>query len=236
MGKRLPEKYKRMVMIQNGGYIRLNTFPINLKGSVGEEFIEIDYLFGIGSNEGILDSDYLITEWGLPENIILLTGVGHSWIALDYRQSMNAPSVLYIDTDLGIEKEIALNFSEFIDKLCENQSDIDDIDDIDGRSSITIEEAERIILSNQSEEKIDYALNQVQMNDFDPNWMLDQLIYLSDKDNESILECVMETFISVKEVYGDDLKEHKIILLTDKLKLNPATDTALLEAVIDVMN
>lgn len=33
----------------------------------------------------MLDSPYLVEEWGLPTAVVLLSGDGHYWIGLGYR-------------------------------------------------------------------------------------------------------------------------------------------------------
>lgn len=72
----LPLDYIELMKIQNGGRLQRNLFKLD------DKEIFIDELFGISENEdeGILTTIYMREEWELPENIILLSGDGHSWV------------------------------------------------------------------------------------------------------------------------------------------------------------
>ena len=72
-------------------------------------------MFGIGENdEGILQNAYL-REWQMPDGLVLLSGDGHWWIALDYRRSGPAgpPSVGWYDNEAGEDVELADDFETF---------------------------------------------------------------------------------------------------------------------------
>lgn len=61
---------------------------------------------GIGAAGGtlaLLDTPYLVEEWGLPSPLVLLTGDGHWWTALDHREcgQDGEPSGTWFDTELG---------------------------------------------------------------------------------------------------------------------------------------
>lgn len=68
-----------------------------LPTSWADDHVHVDHLFGIGmgKEKGILESEYLIQEWDLPKNVVLISGDGHSWIALDYRNSKAEPSAAF---------------------------------------------------------------------------------------------------------------------------------------------
>ena len=68
-----------------------------------------------------MDTDYMTKEWGLPEKQILLTGDGHWWITLDYRDS-ETPSVKWIDVECDEEIKIADNFDQFINGLVSDET------------------------------------------------------------------------------------------------------------------
>jgi hypothetical protein len=56
--------------------------------SWSQDHVPFDALMGIGGLEGmtsLLDTPYLVKEWGLSSPIVLLSGDGHCWIGLDYR-------------------------------------------------------------------------------------------------------------------------------------------------------
>lgn len=92
----LPQQYKKLIIQQNGGLINFNAFPTNQETSCADDHIEVDHIRGIEKDLGILESEYLIKEWGLPQKLLLIQGDGHNWVALDYRQTNENPPVHYL--------------------------------------------------------------------------------------------------------------------------------------------
>ncbi|MCY9340968.1 SMI1/KNR4 family protein, partial [Bacillus haynesii] len=78
LGVKLPEEYKALILEQNGGYINFNAFPSERPTSWAKDHVQVDYLLGLGKKEGILESKAFIKEWGLPDNLILIHGDGHT--------------------------------------------------------------------------------------------------------------------------------------------------------------
>lgn len=118
---KLPNSYINILKQQNGGYIKFNAYPTNIPTSWAEDHVNVDYILGIGlgMDIGILQSEYLIQEWELPENVVLISGDGHSWIALDYRNKKAEPPVIFIDTDEEKIIDLAPNFEVFLNGLTE---------------------------------------------------------------------------------------------------------------------
>ncbi|WP_244410568.1 SMI1/KNR4 family protein [Parageobacillus thermoglucosidasius] len=114
---KLPKSYINILKVQNGGYIKFNSYPCNVPTSWANNHINVEHIWGIDEVNGILESENLIKEWGLPNNIVLISGDGHSWIALDYRKMKENPPVIYIDIELNQIVEIANSFDEFLDGL-----------------------------------------------------------------------------------------------------------------------
>ncbi|HLR43272.1 MAG TPA: SMI1/KNR4 family protein [Pseudogracilibacillus sp.] len=114
----LPVDYIELMKMQNGGRLHRNLFKLD------DKEIFIDELFGISTNEaeGILTSIYMREEWGLPENIILLSGDGHSWVFLDYRKSVLEPSVSYLDQEAEKDYMLAASFTDFMHGLSVDES------------------------------------------------------------------------------------------------------------------
>lgn len=58
----------------------------------------------------------MIEEWGLPENLVLIAGDGHSWITLDYRKG-SSPSLRWIDVECNEDIHISDSFEDFVNEL-----------------------------------------------------------------------------------------------------------------------
>lgn len=117
LGVKLPQSYLQLLREQNGGAIRSNAHPASEPNNWAEDHVQIDYLMGIEEGEGILASAYLIEEWDMPKGLVLLSGDGHSWVALDYRLTRENPSVIYIDNESGQLFELAPSFEVFLEGL-----------------------------------------------------------------------------------------------------------------------
>ena len=119
---KLPKLLIKLLKIQNGGYTKGFAFPMKQRTSWSEDHIPLSELFGIVidsnlvSAQNIMDTAYMTTEWGLPEKQVLLSGDGHYWVTLDYRESIN-PSVRWIDTECDEDILVAESFDEFINGL-----------------------------------------------------------------------------------------------------------------------
>lgn len=122
---KLPKSYINLLKVQNGGYINYDSFPTDVPTSWADDHINVDHILGIGEENGILESEYLIQEWELPKNIVLVSGSGHSWVALDYRNTKEEPPVIYIDADSGQIIELAPNFETFLNGLYVEETELE---------------------------------------------------------------------------------------------------------------
>ncbi len=122
LGVQLPIEYVDLLRIQNGGYTAKFGFPMSVRTSWAEDHVPLESLNGIvlgglmRSALNLLDNTYLCKEWGVPPKQVLLSGEGHFWITLDYRNG-GTPSVAWIDVEVEEELQLAPTFAEFIDKL-----------------------------------------------------------------------------------------------------------------------
>lgn len=116
---KLPQSYISILNQQNGGYIKFNSHPSDVPTPWADDHVHVDHIFGIGvgKERGILESEYLIREWGLPKNVVLISGDGHSFIALDYRNSKVDPPVIFINAEQSQEIRLAKSFEEFMTGL-----------------------------------------------------------------------------------------------------------------------
>ena len=96
---RLPQEYLELLRYQNGGLTR--GFYLGSR-----DHVELESLNGIipdvklANAFNLMDSQYLIDEWGLPKNQVIISGDGHWWISLDYRQKTE-PDVVYLWSEGG---------------------------------------------------------------------------------------------------------------------------------------
>ncbi|MFC5753789.1 SMI1/KNR4 family protein [Actinomadura rugatobispora] len=121
---RLPALLLDLLSVQNGGEVAeaWDAFPTDEPNSWSPDHVPFPDLLGIGRREGtlsLLDTPYLTQEWGLPSPVVLLSGDGHYWIALDYRASGvdREPSVTWLDADRGTELALAPDFRSFVEGL-----------------------------------------------------------------------------------------------------------------------
>lgn len=124
LGLRLPESLLDLLRVQNGGGVTADrdAFPTIQPTSWSEDHIPFTELMGIGTDGhglSLLDTPYLVEEWGLPSPVVLLSGDGHYWIGLDYRACDESaePSVTWFDSESGTELPLAADFRTFVEGL-----------------------------------------------------------------------------------------------------------------------
>jgi hypothetical protein len=140
LGVRLPASLLEILRVQNGGAVAepWNAFPTDVPTSWSENHVPFDDMMGIGRHDGqlsLLDTAYLVEEWGLSP-LVLLSGDGHCWIALDYRGCgrRGEPSVTWFDVDGGTELPLAADFQSFAERLVAATS-LDSDDSVGNRSA-----------------------------------------------------------------------------------------------------
>lgn len=121
---RLPAPLLDLLRIRNGGQVDDSraAFPTSRPTSWSSDHVPFDSLMGLGHRErtlSMLDSPYLVEEWGLPTAVVLLSGGGHYWIGLDYRTCgpHGEPSVTWFDADDGSDLALAPDFRSFTEGL-----------------------------------------------------------------------------------------------------------------------
>jgi hypothetical protein len=122
LGVKLPAEYIALLRIQNGGYTHGFGFPMTRRTTWAEDHIPLHDLAGIVTDPeirtalNILETAYMTQEWGLPPRQALLSGDGHWWITLDYRNG-DVPSVAWIGVECDEDIQVAPTFAEFLEKL-----------------------------------------------------------------------------------------------------------------------
>lgn len=221
LGIELPTLYKDLINKQNGGYIKRTVLPIDFSTSSVEDYIEVDSIFGIGE-EGILNSQFLINEWNLPNNLVLLNGDGHTWVAMDYRAKTKNPSVVYIDVEEHIEVQLASSFSEFIEGLQERDHVIEEMEHTE--DEITKEQAKYAFKTSNDEGEILRTITNYIMEENEMDWMLDQLTFLLDRNNSEWIAEEIADFLIMHSYSRGMMDDTRYTLLMNKLKALPYTD------------
>jgi hypothetical protein len=124
LGVRLPPDLISLLRHQNGGYINeeFEACPTTRPTSWAADHVAVTEIAGIGGSTSalsLLDTPYLNDEWGQPRDLVLLSGDGHSWIALDYRHVgiEGEPPVIFYENDSDgspDELQLASSFREFV--------------------------------------------------------------------------------------------------------------------------
>lgn len=119
LGVTLPEDYVALLRLQNGGVVSdaCGAFPTSEPTGWAPDHVELADMMGIGADfQTIGSSTYWSEEWGLPSPVVMLTGDGHWWIALDYRGG-GEPSVVWLDSELDEDIQLAGSFRAFVEGL-----------------------------------------------------------------------------------------------------------------------
>lgn len=149
-----PKEYIELLKIKNGGYLKYQALPVNFKNSWADDHVPLQYLYGIKKNKGIFTSKALLKEWGIRENnFITLSGDGHTWIVLDYRNNKEEPEITYIDIEANIISVIFKTFKEMIENLYEPT--IDDIDLSEYNDELSVERGKMLCKSNSIDEVLE---------------------------------------------------------------------------------
>lgn len=214
----LPKEYLALLKIKNGGYLKYTAFPTKFETSWAEDHLIIDYLYGIGENDGISLSPQMADEWGLPKNLLFLSSNSHTWIALDYRNVVNNPEILYIDVEREEMYTLYKSFAEFLEKLTEinNASFLDNA--LNNNSSL--EHIEKITSEDDLAEIFTVLYNQQSYS----KTYLNLLSTYADHENEQIRETISMLLHSISETYGKKLDQKIVNSIIKKLSIHNTAD------------
>jgi hypothetical protein len=207
LGVILPTSYKKLMLEQNGGSIKLDTHPSPVPTVWGDDYVKLDALMGIGESGGILESAYFIGEWGMPKDLVLLHGDGHEWIALDYRERKENPPVIFIDNEAEQIVELAPDFETFVKGLYYVDEASEDIE-VDYEPMPTYSEGE-IIEKIQSDDVV-MLIDCIHMMSYsyDQKFVFEQYIGLTQHPRVEVREAVasqLYSLISLDEITQMDL-------------------------------
>lgn len=205
----LPNSYLTILKQQNGGQPIYNAHPSPLPTVWGENFIIVEHIKGIGTDNGILENDYFINEWVLPEGLILFNGDGHTWLAFDYRDDVvSEPSIVYVDVDSEQIIPIADSFSEFLKHLYVEDMEFN-FTGMEAKS-YSKQDLETFIQEDNVEEIV-YALSDLSQSDVDMKWFGNQLLTLSNYPDEEVRRWVANNVWSFLTYQLDDATLHSLI-------------------------
>ena len=129
LGVRLPDEYVELLQIQNGGYVSrdFDAFPTDVPTSWAEDHVWFRTLAGIGPTDAwpsVTTNAGLLDQWKMPAGLVLLSGEGHFWIALDYRglAPEDEPSVVWFDNEVDEDLALAPSFRAFVEGLVPMES------------------------------------------------------------------------------------------------------------------
>ncbi|MEH6944917.1 SMI1/KNR4 family protein, partial [Bacillus sp. JJ722] len=204
LGGILPDSYKRIILVQNGGYIKFNAV------SMEEDFLPIEFINGLGP-KGMLESKYLIDEWDLPQDILIFSGDGNFWYALDYRKKQKNPSVIYIESEDNTIINVANSFEEFLDKLY-----VHDYED-EEEEIWTMGEAEDIFNKEDTSLICDVLLSFQYPKQEEQKWLFTKLLTFSTHKDLYIRETVL-SIISLVKYYLEDIEKNNIDIIKETLE------------------
>lgn len=182
---KLPKAYLNILKDQNGGEIIYNAFPIRENNFISEPFIEVEYIYGIGENPGILDTYYLLNEWEMPEGLILFNGDGHTWLAFDYRNVTSEPPIVYVNNDEDTKViKIADGFNEFLEYLFTVDYEV-----VDNEEFKILEYTKETFIHLLEQDNVDElvdAISYLSQMEPDIEWLGNELLKLSTHPDENI--------------------------------------------------
>ncbi|POP46237.1 SMI1/KNR4 family protein [Superficieibacter electus] len=128
LGYRLPEAYKALIKIHNGGLLTRNGFENPLQRDWASPGFAVESLYGVDRTRhyslcGEMGSQFWLDEWGYPAiGVAIADGIsgGHDMIFLDYSDCgpQGEPCVVHIAQESGYEITwLAGNFRDFINGL-----------------------------------------------------------------------------------------------------------------------
>ncbi|MDQ0230137.1 SMI1/KNR4 family protein [Metabacillus malikii] len=219
-----PRAYINILKIQNGGEINYQAFPVLDNTLPGEAFIEVTNIYGIGKNPGVLDTDYLISEWDMPKGLILFNGDGHYWLAFDYRNVTVNPPIVYVNNENEKAEiiEIAKDFNEFLENLTIIEyQDKEEIEDIENQMTEYSRESFEYHLENDREDEIIEAIVSLSQTDVDITWFGQALLALTNHSNERIRSQIAN---SVWNFLSYRLDEDTLNGLIETFRIDPDSD------------
>ena len=110
---KLPEAYKQLLRISNGGIP--NYSGVTLSAPSPEGASRAIFIGGLRGTAELLKSPGIVKNWEMPKDLILISGNCHHNIAL--RPSDAGCAVVYYEADSDTVIELAKSFDDFLEML-----------------------------------------------------------------------------------------------------------------------
>lgn len=211
IGKVIPASYKEVLLQQNGGSVQYRWVRV-AEPAAEVELIEIDHLLGL-ETDGNLSSDYLIEEWGLPGDILVISGDGNGFFVLDYGEDAQNPPVIYLEVDSQAKVRVANNFDDFLSQLIAEAPAADSDDE--NWEGVTQEEAERVFFGTDVMAIEEMLLNFMWPEDYE--WYFTNLLKLSSHKDIFVRQTVTSILENHIGLYKVEAAEQWHPLLTQTI-------------------
>ncbi|MFJ7161538.1 SMI1/KNR4 family protein [Bacillus safensis] len=221
LGVTLPDTYKKLILEWNGGFTVRNAFPTEKPNSWADDHVQFDHLRGIAKGDGIMTSPRLSDELELPEGLIFISGEEDTWIAMDYRQTKEHPSIHYFDLEMGVDFKLADTFDDFIEQLYTAEDAMVEVVEIDEESSdlyVSKEELEQIFERQDLRQQNLFKMAHYPMED------IEEIEWFFERMNQSIKHIKEQNVL-----YEAATTIHSILLLNPDMPRNDRINKELQE-------
>ncbi|MCM3669029.1 SMI1/KNR4 family protein [Mesobacillus maritimus] len=210
-----PIEYINLLKEQNGGFLRTDAIPVNFPSYYAEGYVQFDHLFGIKRDQGIMESSHLLSEWGISDKrFIAISGVGHEWLVLDYRDSPINPQITHISVYEGepILNTVAQSFSKLLTittSLGVEKSELE-TDPAYYKDEISVVNAKRLIQSgdlNSIVRGAGYWISTAEKIDE----LIDILLEFIKKTSDDTMIYEVSELIRSAQIYADKDEQRKIL-------------------------
>lgn len=129
-GVRLPESFKEMYRIHNGGCLQDVEWPdylmpLSTTTAAYERICSLQKWAESGAMLSADDLDWIEEDYGDPGLVFPLSSDGHTTFALDYNKTdaSGEPSVIYVDFECTSDERVASSFSAWIKQLTRSETE-----------------------------------------------------------------------------------------------------------------
>ncbi|QXE00908.1 SMI1/KNR4 family protein [Terribacillus sp. DMT04] len=209
-GIELPSLYKEHILVKNGGKPVLDSIPTNVPTTWASDHANVNVLFGLRSDDGILDTDTLIKEWNLPENIVVFAmSEDNAFFYFDYSSQKENPPIKIYEPEGNLKAyEVAKDYETFITSLYKESLDPTD-DEIEAALQENEDKwsdkglFEKYIAEDNLKELLEGITFYSTSEDLD--WVIKKIIDLSESKHSAVRVAAAELILSIVEYNYEDI-------------------------------